>query len=591
MSACATHSLLIRADAGPRLGTGHVMRMIALAQACQDRGLSVMISSVACPPDVAARVQQEGIGFEQISTDQPGDATDLSQTLAWAQTLGARWVVLDGYHFDAAYQRTLRNAGFRVLAVDDYGHCDTWAADAVLNQNLFAPELTYRSEVEGCRFLMGTRFALLRREFRTAPRSSGRESAPSEASEKKSEPTHVGCDGKEGQHANPPESALHGALPLQRLLLTLGGADADNVTGRLLEALDQLPDRRLEIKLLLGAGNPNQERLQQQAAASSHQVEVQRDVRDMPALYQWADGVISAGGSTCWEWMFFRLPAAVVCIADNQRPVVTALAKHRLALNLGWHEDFKPDKASEELRAWLGNPREFATEPQPSLAVDGLGADRIASLLDDTQIYVRPVRASDARLWFQWANDPAVRGNGFYPDPIPWETHQRWFDRHRQSPDSRLSMGYDLEEHALGYVRLHRRENDEWEVGVAVDAAHRGKGMGAKLVHLALQKFAWEHRAPARGSTGDPPVQSGDPPDGTARTPRVAGDDPLATKPRAIPFGESPNGAGGAPALPSFVANIKPSNAASLKLFQSLGFEMNVSRSTRECCVFTRQDG
>lgn len=316
--------------------------------------------------------------------------------------------------------------------------------------------------------------------------------------------------------------------------MTLGGTDADNVTGRLLEALNLLTEPRLEIKVLVGGGNPHLEHLRQLASSSPHAIEVLHNVIDMPALYHWADGVISAGGSTCWEWLFYRLPAAVVCLADNQRPVIAGLVKHRLAVDLGWHEDIEPASASAKLRGWLNRADNLAVEPPPDLAVDALGADRVASLLDGTEVWLRRASAEDARLWFEWANDPAVRANGFHPGPIEWEVHQAWFKRHRYSADSRLWIGFDVNFKPLGYVRLHRRDNFEWEIGIAVDPAARGRGTGLRLVSLALQRFARENR--------------------TA----------------------------------TIIAQIKPANSPSLKLFRAAGFEDD-ARTGPDCCVLIRK--
>ena len=53
--------LLIHADAGGILGTGHVMRMIALAQAYRRRGGEVTIASVQCPEPIIDRVEELGI--------------------------------------------------------------------------------------------------------------------------------------------------------------------------------------------------------------------------------------------------------------------------------------------------------------------------------------------------------------------------------------------------------------------------------------------------------------------------------------------------------------------------------------------------
>jgi UDP-2,4-diacetamido-2,4,6-trideoxy-beta-L-altropyranose hydrolase len=522
MSAHAVRPLLIRADAGGSLGTGHVMRMIALAQAYQDRGGLVTLACARCPEDIAERVRREGIGFELIPGGTPGSATDLEQTVACAKSLSTEWVVLDGYHFDADYQRASRAAGFRVLAVDDYGHCDIWAADAVLNQNIFAPEMTYRSEVEGCRFLLGTRFALLRREFR------------------------ADADTERARQTG----------PIHRLLVTLGGVDADNVTGRLFQALNILATPPLELKLLTGVGNPHLEDLRQLAAASPHSVEVLQHVLDMPVLYHWVDGVISAGGSTCWEWMFYRLPAAVVCLADNQRPVIAALVKHRLALDLGWHKDLELELTVQRLHGWLKEARDPATEPAPGLAVDGLGACRVASMFDGTNAWLRRAGAEDARLWFKWANDPAVRTNGFHPDPILWETHLEWFERHRHSADSRLWIGFDLDQQPLGYVRLHRCDGDEWEMGVAVAPECRRQGVALRLVQLALRQFSPECRPSIRRDMGQPDDRA----ESDARTMETI-----------------------------IVARIRPANTASLNLFRALGFQHDTTRSTADCCVLTHK--
>ena len=57
---------------------------------------------------------------------------------------------------------------------------------------------------------------------------------------------------------------------------------------------------------------------------------------------------------------------------------------------------------------------------------------------------------------------------------------------------------------------------------------------------------------PATGSTGDPPVPSGDPPDGTRRAYRSKSYMHFVAGAAPIPVGESPTGAGESPALPIF---------------------------------------
>ncbi|RYD33688.1 MAG: UDP-2,4-diacetamido-2,4,6-trideoxy-beta-L-altropyranose hydrolase, partial [Verrucomicrobiaceae bacterium] len=161
--------VLIRADAGGRLGIGHVTRMVALAQGILDLGGRPVMVCAACPEALEQRIAGEGIAFHRLG-HEPGSDGDLAATLGLAGSLGAVWVVADGYHFTEGYQQGVRNAGHRLMCVDDYGHCPVWQADAILNHNLYAPDRTFVTTVADAKILAGPRFALLRREFLRIPR-------------------------------------------------------------------------------------------------------------------------------------------------------------------------------------------------------------------------------------------------------------------------------------------------------------------------------------------------------------------------------------------------------------------------------------
>jgi UDP-2,4-diacetamido-2,4,6-trideoxy-beta-L-altropyranose hydrolase len=330
--------LLLRADAGPRQGTGHVMRCLALAQAWQDAGGRVVLLGDA--GGLRDRLSAEGI---VVAPDGPADA---AQTTAAARRLGAAWVVLDGYQFTAAYQRALKDAGLHVLILDDYGHADRYHADIVLNQNLDAPEVWYRARDPHTELLLGPRFALLRREF--------------------------GC-WRDWQRPVPEVG--------RKVLVTLGGADPANVTMRVLDGLRHLRTDGLEAVVLVGAANPHRPALEA-AARDISGVQIQVNATDVPALMAWADVAVTAAGSTSWELLFMGLPSSTLVLVDNQAAVAPALARAGAAINLGPAAGLEPAALADVLGGLLRDARRRqAMSTRGREIVDGRGAGRVVERL------------------------------------------------------------------------------------------------------------------------------------------------------------------------------------------------------------------
>ncbi len=157
-------TLLIRADASIPAGTGHVMRCLALAQAWQDAGGDVGFVMAESTSSIEGRLAGETCPVESISA-VAGSQDDASRTIVLARERQAEWIVVDGYQFGADYQRALKDAGLRVLFLDDYGHARRYSADLVLNQNVCASTAIYGDREAQTRLLLGPRYSLLRREF------------------------------------------------------------------------------------------------------------------------------------------------------------------------------------------------------------------------------------------------------------------------------------------------------------------------------------------------------------------------------------------------------------------------------------------
>src|SRR5690625_894940 len=158
-----------------------------------------------------------------------GSLMDAWNTIAIAREAGAKWVAIDGYHFDSTFQKTLKDEGFQVLVMDDFGHASFYWADLVVNQNSSTVASWYKSRSDSTRLLLGPNYLLLRKEFITRRGLKERE--------------------------RPSPGALN-------LLVTFGGSDPANLTETVLTVLAKadLPNVG-QIIVLVGDANPHLARL------------------------------------------------------------------------------------------------------------------------------------------------------------------------------------------------------------------------------------------------------------------------------------------------------------------------------------------
>jgi UDP-2,4-diacetamido-2,4,6-trideoxy-beta-L-altropyranose hydrolase len=464
--------LLLRADAGPETGAGHVMRCLALAQAWRARGGEAAFAGRIVPA-LAERLREEGFALHAAPDAGDGEAADIRAALA---VLGAAtaasgtpgWLALDGYGFTPSWQDAVREAGHRLLLLDDTATLGRYDADILLNQNAFAAQMDYPAPPRTLR-LLGLRFALLRREFA--------ELAPREAE---------------------PERAT-------RVLVTMGAADARDATRTVLDGLALLAARSgataaapLAVTVAVGPANPRRAELERTAAAPGLALEFATPGRDMPARMRAAHVCIAAAGSTSWELAHLGVPALLATTADNQRGIAARLAEAGAAVDLGptgGDAALTPETVADALEPLLADgARRRAMSAAGRALVDGRGAPRVAALMttlsgeipplflhdERTATGLRPAGEDDCAALWRLANDPDLRANSFSSAPIPWDDHAAWFARALAAPDVRIRV-LEFAGVPAGQVRFERR-SEAAEIDYCVAPPFRGLGLGARLL-------------------------------------------------------------------------------------------------------------
>jgi len=272
------------------------MRCLALAQAWQDEGGEVVFASAEITKAIEDRLRAENVKLIALPVSA-GTAKDVEQTSTAAKECGAQWIVVDGYQFHAPYQRSLQQAGLKILYVDDNAHLEHYWADLVLNQNAHAGEDLYKNREQKTRLLLGPRYALLRREF----------------------------NNWRGWKRDTPQVA-------RKVLLTMGGSDPENVTKWILQLLREMEIEGLEITVVLGGSN--QHRVSVDEATAPAGTILKTNVSSMSELMASADVAIAGAGTTTWELCFMGVPALLIELADNQARVASQMQTLGVARSL-----------------------------------------------------------------------------------------------------------------------------------------------------------------------------------------------------------------------------------------------------------------
>jgi UDP-2,4-diacetamido-2,4,6-trideoxy-beta-L-altropyranose hydrolase len=333
--------LIIRADADVKIGSGHLMRCFAFAQGCKAiAGRITFITS--CNNEVLlTRLKTNGFYIERLKKSYPSPEDWKAMSSILADDSGA-WIVLDGYHFDSAYQLKIKEEGYPLMVVDDTNHLHHYYADILVNQNIDAENLNYSCE-QNSRLLLGTRYILLRRELLACK-------------ERKREVSQIA----------------------RKVMVTLGGSDPNNVTLKIIQTLCKLKISGLHVKVIAGPSHPQISSLHKAANLAAFPVEIFHNVRKMTDFMAWADLAISAGGSTCWELAYMGVPFAIVILSKNQEKIAAGLDNVTAAINLGWYSSLTSDALTDCLLNLIENKdKRMELSSNGKNLVDGLGVERV----------------------------------------------------------------------------------------------------------------------------------------------------------------------------------------------------------------------
>lgn len=431
--------VFFRADGNATMGLGHVIRSLALLQMLKEHFSCVFIVR---DPSESVIHQIQKLGCEIIVLAGIEDHLEEARSLVEHYFDSDDLVVLDGYHFDADYQKILKSAGLKIVAIDDM-HSDHFLADAVINHGGGVHQDVYSLEPY-TRTYLGPEYALLRPEFLKA-----------------------------GVHEEIAEK-------IASVFVCFGGADPKNLSAFVVTQLLKHEDVQ-QIHLVVGGANPFLGELEILAKGNTR-IKLWHDIdaSQMVSLIRGCDLAIVPASGISYEVAATGIPMLVGRYVDNQNDLYRFLVDNNLALGLA---DFQNEAVWETLpeREELKQIGEAQR-----LIFDGRSGYRCRSIFYDLSLSLREAEASDCDLYFQWANDPEVRANSLNSSLITWEDHVSWFNRSLNAPNKFFFLVF-LGKEPVGQVRFEIQENKEALISYSIGGLYRGRGLGKIILERGMQ--------------------------------------------------------------------------------------------------------
>jgi len=447
-------NVAIRVDSSRAIGTGHVMRCLALARCLRDHHCNVMFVCQELEGNIIPAITKEGFichTFQLAAgSGEEDDARSFSATLA-GRSFQPDWVIVDQYELGEGWEK-LAGKGRKVAAIDDLANRRHDCAILIDTSYVQSAEKRYDGLVpDDCKLLLGPRYTMLRHEF-----------------------------AKLRSEVDLPRSGK-----VESVLVFFGGADATNQTSKVLDVLLPDPHRTYRLRVVVGISNPQAEQIKQRCSEADN-CEFHIAPSNFGELMRDSDLMIGAGGTTTWERCVLGIPSIVITVAANQEVSSQTMGDEGLALYLGRDSEVSAELLLCAVTTAVNNPwllRHFSRSSAE--VVDGLGSLRVVRALMAPQIELRRAVLDDVARTHQWRNSALVRRISVESGEIPFEHHRSWFLAALKDPNRILLIG-ERSGVPVGVLRFDVK-GPTASVSIYLDPQHTKSGIGPVLLQAGIK--------------------------------------------------------------------------------------------------------
>jgi UDP-2,4-diacetamido-2,4,6-trideoxy-beta-L-altropyranose hydrolase len=126
--------IAFRVDASNRIGTGHFMRCLTLADELKKQGAQIRFISRKLPAHLRIMLTENGMDYLPLSIDEASEAVDELAHANWLGTSQSQdaqatvkalanhlwdWIVVDNYALDKRWESAVRGSCKKIMVIDD----------------------------------------------------------------------------------------------------------------------------------------------------------------------------------------------------------------------------------------------------------------------------------------------------------------------------------------------------------------------------------------------------------------------------------------------------------------------------------------
>lgn len=321
-------NLFIRVDAGTKIGIGHIMRCLTLAESLKKKFNGVFFISNNIQGNLSDYVEGMGYKVYQIRGHNHIEG-QIIETVKYRRKIqndvnqckkiinsyknSSNWLLVDHYGIDQRWESKIRNHVEKIIVIDDLAN-RKHDCDILIDQNFYR-DMTERYNKlvpKNCVQILGSKYALLRKEFTITRKKLKRKNK------------------------------------LKRILVSFGGSDPTNETSKAMRGLNLL-DSQYKMDVVIGNSNPNKNSIKR-LCSKIPSTTFHYQVNNMSKIMANADLAIGGGGSMTWERCCMGLPTIVAILSENQYQLTKEVAKIGCVINLGKSDNLKPEDYAHTIK-------------------------------------------------------------------------------------------------------------------------------------------------------------------------------------------------------------------------------------------------